>query len=313
MTFETPYFSSDSFWQSALWKEILMSSHQVDSTESIHISNGSILLEIRSIGMGFFWGFVIGSLFDSLNEIDIQKIICIARWKKCIFLQIEPLFWEIALPGKMPYRHFLEPYTRLIDLKKPESEILSEMHEKWRYNIRLAEKRWVKTQWALPTSENLRIWMDLLWETTSRDRFAQNSEKYYQIFLEKIAYKNTGWLLFASFEWKVIAAGIFVFFKKQAIYYYGASTSDREFRKHMAPYLLQWEAIQEGKRRGCEIYDFLGVAAPWDQKSHLQGVSDFKEKFGGEVCTLPEKTLFPLSWKYRLFICIRSLKKIFPL
>ncbi len=54
MTFETPYFSSDSFWQSALWKEILISSHQVDSTESIHISNGSILLEIRSIGMGFF-------------------------------------------------------------------------------------------------------------------------------------------------------------------------------------------------------------------------------------------------------------------
>lgn len=33
-------------------------------------------------------------------------------------------------------------------------------------------------------------------------------------------------------------------------------------RKHMAPYLLQWEAILEAKRRSLSVYDFLGVAPP---------------------------------------------------
>lgn len=308
MTFETSYLSSDSFWQSTIWKDILTSSHQAHSCSQVDISKWSILLEIRSVGMGFFAGFVTGSTFDELSEKDFQKIIRIACQKKCIFLQIEPIDWNISFPGKIPYRHFLEPYTRLIDLKKSESEIFSEMHEKWRYNIRLAEKRWVKTQWVEPTSENRDIWMKLLSETTSRDGFSQNSSTYYKIFLERLQSQNAGWLLFASFEWQVIAAGIFVFFGKQAIYYYGASTSEKDLRKHMAPYLLQWEAIQEGKRRSCAVYDFLGIAAPWDKKSHLRWVTEFKEKFWGNIIKLPEKKLFPLSWKYGLFLMIRKIK-----
>jgi lipid II:glycine glycyltransferase (peptidoglycan interpeptide bridge formation enzyme) len=78
----------------------------------------------------------------------------------------------------------------------------------------------------------------------------------------------------------VIAAGIFAYYHGVAIYYYGASTSDIEMRKHMAPYLLQWEAMREGKSRGCHTYDFLGIAVPGDETSHLAGVSSFKEKFG---------------------------------
>ena len=78
----------------------------------------------------------------------------------------------------------------------------------------------------------------------------------------------------------MIAAGIFVFHGDTAIYYYGASSSDREFRKHMAPYLLQWFAIGEAKKRGCTTYDFLGIASPGSVDDRLAGVSAFKEKFG---------------------------------
>lgn len=78
----------------------------------------------------------------------------------------------------------------------------------------------------------------------------------------------------------MIAAGIYVFYNLVGLYYYGASTSDPEIRKHMAPYLLQWEAIREAKSRGCIIYDFLGIAPPDDMEHPLMGVSSFKEKFG---------------------------------
>lgn len=77
----------------------------------------------------------------------------------------------------------------------------------------------------------------------------------------------------------MIAAGIWVFFPSRAIYYYGASSSDPEHRKQMAPYLLQWQAIHDAQQAGIPIYDFLGVADPDDPDDHLAGVTMFKERF----------------------------------
>ena len=45
----------------------------------------------------------------------------------------------------------------------------------------------------------------------------------------------------------------------------------------MAPYLLQWESMQEAKRRGAKEYDLWGVdAKKWP------GLTRFKRGFGGE-------------------------------
>ncbi len=121
--------------------------------------------------------------------------------------------------------------------------------------------------------------MDILADTTARDGFSHNARAYYEIFLSILEKNNAGGLLFARYDDRVIAAGIWVFSGETAIYYYGASTSDRELRKHMAPYFLQWEAIKEAKRRNCQQYDFLGIAPPDAHVSHLAGVSEFKEKF----------------------------------
>ena len=185
------------------------------------------------------------------------------------------------------------------------------MHEKWRYNIRLAEKRWVTTDGVSPTKENIDTWMNLLSDTTSRDGFSQNSRNYYEKFLSTLEENNAWGLLFAYFDSRVIAAGIFVYSGDTAIYYYGASASDRELRKHMAPYLLQWEAICEGKRRWCVVYDFLGIAPPDEKNSSLRGVTEFKEKFGGEIVKLGPKYLFPLSSKYSFFLLVRRIKNLF--
>ncbi len=300
----------NSFWQSDIWKRILSDSHQCESIEMIQISWGMVFLEVRKIGMGFFGGFILWTIFD-LTEEDIKIISEFSKKKECLFFQMEPLFGNISPKWFNPYRYFLEPYTRIIDLTQSEDEILWNMHEKGRYNIRLSQKRWVHTRWVEHTPENIKIWMELLADTTSRDGFFQNSQTYYEVFLSEISLSNKGWLLFAYYNEKPIAAGIFVYYEDQAIYYYGASVSDRDLRKHMAPYLIQWEALLEGKRRGCCSYDFLGIAHPDDPASHLRWVSEFKEKFGGQVRKLPEKKLFVISWKYWLFLSVRNIKKIF--
>lgn len=49
-----------------------------------------------------------------------------------IFWQREYDIWQKGEPknSKKPYRHFLEPYTRIIDLTLSEDDILRGMHEK---------------------------------------------------------------------------------------------------------------------------------------------------------------------------------------
>ena len=163
------------------------------------------------------------------------------------------------------------------------------MKEKGRYNIKLAIKREVKVEFVKSTEENLAVFLALFQETLARDSFAGNSTAYYQKFLAYLESQNLGGLFIARNASGVpIAAAITVFFGESALYYYGASSSAPELRRDMGAYLLQWEMIQEAKRRGCNTYDFLGIAPEGSVGHHLEGVTDFKKKFGGQIVVWPE-------------------------
>ncbi len=298
-----------SFWQSKWWKDILLSSGQALWVEEFSYSWYMILIEYRTLGLGQVGAFSLGVASGCSGTAFLMAWSVIAQRYGAIYWQIEYLD-DAPIPLSQrystPYKHFLEPYTRVLDLRKNLDTILSEMHEKGRYNIRLAEKRWVTVEWVESTVEHMDSWMWLIAETTDRDGFAHNSRSYYEAFLDQ---GDTTRMAFAYYAGNVIAAGIFVFHWDTAIYYYGASSSDREVRKHMAPYLLQWHAIEEGKRRGCQIYDLLGIARPWSHDDHLAWVTAFKEKLGGDVLEFGQKILIPLSWKYPLFAFLRKLRK----
>ena len=84
----------------------------------------------------------------------------------------------------------------------------------------------------------------LMSETTARDSFAGNTLEYYKVFLESL---ENSQLFFAYHESELIAAGIFVVEDDVMTYYYGASSSHK--RNLMAPYLLQWTAIEHAIKR----------------------------------------------------------------
>ncbi len=307
---------SPSFWQSLTWESILHDSHQAVGVKVFGYGDESIMIEFRTIGMGMIGAFSLGvdaSLYTPGFLQKCKKFIAV-QW--AIFWQIEEYHPEWVLPrdttDKTYGKHFLEPWTRIIDLSLPEEDILAQMHEKWRYNIRLALKRGVTTEWVQPTPENITLWMSLLSETTSRDGFSENSEEYYVSFLRILRDSNTWGMLFAYLDGLVIAAGIFVYYHGVAIYYYGASTSDGAQRKHMAPYLLQWEAMKEGKLRGCKSYDLLGIAPPGSTYHPLLWVTNFKEKFGWKTLLIGTKYILTLSYiRYFIFIFSRGTKKTF--
>lgn len=212
------------------------------------------------------------------------------------FIQTEPLS-EVQLPDFRAghYKNFIEKHTAIIDLTQEDEAILSRMKPKGRYNIRIAEKAGVTIEQVPFSEEHLDTFYAILSETLERDSFSANSREYFRVFLRYLEKQELGGLFFAKREGEIIATGIFIFYKKTALYYYGASSSDNTKRKYMASYLLQWEAIQEAKKRGCEVFDFLGIADPIDPKSPLAGVTDFKLKLTDETKVWPVSQILPIK------------------
>ena len=184
----------------------------------------------------------------------------------------------------------------ILDLSSSEEDILAQMKPKGRYNIKVAQKNGV----TVGSSENLDAFYGLLAGTGNRDGFGIHPRGYYETMLESLG--DHAQLFLARHEGEVVAGGIFVYLGDWGIYYYGAS--DHAARSLMAPYLVQWEAIREAKKRDCRHYDFLGVA-PRDALDHpWTGVTEFKKKFGGRVVNYPQAKEMAVRpfwyWAYRL-------------
>lgn len=299
-----------SFWQSPTWQEILLESGQAEDVFYFWNDLSFLLVEIRKVGKHK----AAFSLWVQANQLSFQEKNEFLRSLKeylgvfeCLFYHLETWDESLFFKTRYSYRSFLMPYTRLLDVSIPEEEILANMHEKCRYNIRLAEKRWVQVRSVEPTDANITEWMNLLTMTTERDGFHANSRAYYESFIRNIL-KHQSWeLLFAYFEDRIIAANIVVYANARGIYYYGASSSAKEDRKHMAPYLLQWKAIQETRRRDIPVYDFMWVADPKNPHDRLAGVTEFKEKFWGETIRDIYSVTFPLTLRGKMFLIFRKI------
>lgn len=179
------------------------------------------------------------------------------------------------------------PDTVILDLCQSEDEILAGMKPKWRYNIRLAEKKGVSVSWS--GEDQLPIFMQLYRETAQRDGIAIHSSGYYQKLFEIAAQFNNIFrenradvrLWIASHEGEVLAGIITLFYRGHAIYLYGASSNVK--RNLMPAHALQWAAICAAKKAGCYDYDFFGIPPQDDPNHPMAGLYKFKTGFGGRI------------------------------
>lgn len=222
---------------------------------------------------------------DFLMENLVQE----AKKERVVFLRMDPAEERGAENDfiKSGLRHIkgsVQPKDTLaLDLKKSEEEILGEMKQKTRYNIRLAEKKGVEISSEELTEEGFESFWKLISETSERDNIVSHGRDYYYNLLKELqgelgALKSC--LYFAKYQEKVVASNIVLFFGDYAIYLHGASSN--EHRNVMAPYLLQWRQIQDAKSRGCAFYDFWGITVN-DENPRWRGITKFKEGFGGRV------------------------------
>ena len=180
-------------------------------------------------------------------------------------------------------RDLLPPDTVLIDLHDPEDIVLSRMHSKTRYNIRLAERRGVVVSEG--GIADLREWYEMYLETTARHALEPMSFAHAEAMLhertEGVASPIITKLLLARHDGRLLAGMLLALTPTRATYLYGAST--RAHRELMGSYALQWGAIRAAKAYGCRDYDLLGAAPRAGEVHPLAGVHRFKSGFGGRL------------------------------
>jgi peptidoglycan pentaglycine glycine transferase (the first glycine) len=211
--------------------------------------------------------------------------------------------------GLTPSRQTVQPpSTIVVDIGRSEEAILQGMKSKWRYNVRLAEKRGICVRSG--SEADLPAFYALYAETGGRDGFLIRPFDYYdttwRTFLAAQADPASqagGALLLAEHpEESQPLAGVFLLrYGTQSWYFYGASGDRR--RRDMPNYLLQWEALRWSIAQGCTRYDWWGAPTdPDDAGDSMQGVWQFKQGFGAELQRQIGAWDFPVSATlYRLY------------
>lgn len=202
----------------------------------------------------------------------------------------------------------------ILDISRSEDEILAKMKQKTRYNIRLSQKRGVLVKtisdFQLPTSRYcIKEFLHLIRITAERDKITVHPQNYYQKMFETIPPEILK-LYIAEYKDKIIAANLIVFFGKTATYLHGASANIH--REVMAPYLLQWRAIQDAKEAGCKRYDLGGVKI--QNSSSWSGITKFKTGFSPETKPIQFPGCYDIilrPGRYNLYRFLQKIKRIF--
>ena len=162
---------------------------------------------------------------------------------------------------------------------KTEDEIFAAFHSKTRYNIRLAERRGVKTE-IRADGRALDDFARLMFDTGIRDGFVTRPRAYFESMLRNL--EEHARLYMAYHDGEAIAGSLAVWFGDKVWYLYGASANER--RELMPNYLLQWSMLRWAVEKKCRVYDFRGVSGDLSEDNPLYGLYRFKKGFGGEFC-----------------------------
>lgn len=169
-------------------------------------------------------------------------------------------------------------YVMKVDLDRSEQELMAVFAPKWRYNIRLAERKGVTVSSNCRRQE-MEIFYKILKMTARRDAFTVRAISYFYDLWDLIITRGLGKMFLARHEGEVIAGTIAFCLPPQTWYVYGASSD--EHRNKMPNHALQWAMMRWAKEQGCTVFDMRGVAQEiaGEPQGPLAGLNRFKRGF----------------------------------
>lgn len=222
----------------------------------------------------------------------LEFIADLSKKEKALFIKIEPYVRKDESPSnqlqgfysvvrKSPHPLFPE-WTQMLDIGKSEEDLLNGMKPKWRYNIRLAQKKGVEVR-EMTSDEGFKIFSDLYFQTTARQSYKGHNMYYHKVIFDTLK-ENMSHILIAFYEGKPLSAYHLFLFNDILYYPYGGSSE--EHKNVMASNLLMWETIKFGKVHGAKLFDMWGSLPPIyaenGEGGGWAGFTRFKEGFGTE-------------------------------
>ncbi len=274
----------------------------------------------QEIGLGFsYWYCPRGPIETYGVRSGIGNFVSAQRSKGVVFVRFDSPdeifptnvdFFSTPIPDSRPdpiravqAPHDVQPRTTiLLDLKKPLTDLQSDMHPKTRYNIRVAERHRVSFQTG--GEELFEEFWAMLTTTTNRNAFRSHAKSYYQKMLQ--GHHDPDLHIFvalARVDGKPAASAIMIDFAGTRTYLHGAS--DYALRDAMAPFALHAKLIADAQQKGMHYYDWWGIAPTDNPKEPLAGVTRFKKAWGGDIVRYPETKdciLNPMKYRFYRFI-----------
>jgi len=249
---------------------------------------------------------VAGAVFDT--DAYIRALRELGEREGAMFVRFEPPT-ESATPMAwkgLARTHEVQPaHTFITDISQGEERMLTGMHQKTRYNIRLAEKKGVEVEIGQGSFNE--VW-EMFRHTGFRGAFHLHPRAYYETMLSELdGGFARAYLAVARYKEQALAANIMIDSAGTRTYLHGASSN--EHRNLMAPYLLHWRLMQDAHRAGLRWYDWWGVAPATAGEHHpWSGITRFKLGFGGSRVSYPgtfDLVLQPT--KYHLYHTLRHI------
>ncbi|MCX6808350.1 MAG: peptidoglycan bridge formation glycyltransferase FemA/FemB family protein [Candidatus Berkelbacteria bacterium] len=217
--------------------------------------------------------------------------------------------WGKPIHFRKSFEEMQPEHTLLLDLTLPEDELLAQMKQKGRYNVRVAERNEISIEESPTEVENF---YKLYAETGQRHKITYRNKRYFENLVEILKEKGYAsvYTAYGMIEGKKtpLASAVIVYSGKKAIYMFGASSD--EYKNLMAPYLLHWQIIKESKAAGYKYYDFFGIAPDDDPKHPWAGVTRFKKQFGGvQEDTLGSFDLIFKPLQYQVFKIAEKIRR----
>lgn len=264
-------------------------------------------------------GYFIYFPYGPVGNVDLKFWVEQMRKKfpQAVLMRVEPRISNCPSPSSVFIKSTnIQPgRTLLLNLHASSDKLLSDMHPKTRYNIKVAQRHGVEVEREFDLTVGHGLFFDeavnLIVETATRQKYRSHPKFYYEnlinFFTLKYPTSNLRVSLYkAKYQNKVLASAIMVDFGSIRTYVFGGSSD--EFRNVMAPYALHWQAISDAKNQGLSFYDFDGLET--SAGKHAQ-FARFKQGFGGFVETYPGAydIIFHKLW-YTMYRIARKINRL---